>query len=60
MAFAIDVIALDGDLRVLAIRARLQPWRGVFFSAATRGVLELRAGQSGRASVCVGDQLAMQ
>ncbi len=60
MAFAIDVIALDRDLRVQAIRACLQPWRGAIFPRATQRVLELPAGQSGRACICVGDQLAMQ
>jgi uncharacterized membrane protein (UPF0127 family) len=56
MAFAIDVVWLDRDLRVLDVTANLRPWR----MAARRGArsaLELAAGESERRGLRAGDQL---
>jgi uncharacterized protein len=56
MRFAIDVVWLDRDLRVLDVRRNLRPWR----TAARRGAraaLELAAGESERVGLRVGDRL---
>jgi uncharacterized membrane protein (UPF0127 family) len=56
MRFPIDVVFLDRDGRVLRVAESVRPWR----TAAARGaraVLELRAGESGRRRVAVGDVL---
>jgi uncharacterized protein len=54
MRFAIDVVFLDDELRVVGIAAHLRPWR----AAAQRGakaVLELPAGECERRGLAVGD-----
>jgi uncharacterized membrane protein (UPF0127 family) len=56
MRFPIDVVFLDREGRVLRVAESVRPWR----TAAARGarsVLELRAGESGRRRVAVGDVL---
>jgi uncharacterized protein len=56
MRFAIDVVWLDRDLRVLDVRRNLRPWR----TAARRGAraaLELAAGESEQVGLRVGDRL---
>ena len=56
MRFAIDVVFLDADLRVLRVVRGLRPWR----CAAARGaraVLELPAG--GAVGIAPGDRLAL-
>jgi uncharacterized protein len=56
MQFPIDVVFLDREGRVLRVVESVRPWR----TAAARGaraVLELRAGESGRRRVAVGDVL---
>jgi uncharacterized protein len=58
MRFAIDVLFLDADLRVLRIVERLAPWHAAFKRRA-RSVLELPAGEAARVGVRVGDRLAL-
>ena len=57
MRFAIDVVFLDRELRVLKIKQQLRPWR-----AAARwhahSALELPAGECARLRLQVGDRLA--
>lgn len=56
MRFAIDVVFLDRDGRVLRIAESVPPWR----TAAARGakaVLELRAGECARRRLLTGDVL---
>jgi uncharacterized protein len=56
MRFAIDVVFLDRDLRVLKIASHLRPWR----TAARRkahAVLELPAGEAARRGLELGDRL---
>jgi uncharacterized membrane protein (UPF0127 family) len=56
MHFAIDVVFLDRDGRVVRIVEHVRPWR----TAAARGaraVLELRAGESARRGLRPGDML---
>jgi uncharacterized membrane protein (UPF0127 family) len=56
MRFPIDVVFLDDERRVVAIRGSLPPWR---FAAAKRAstVLELAPGECERLGVAEGDLL---
>ena len=59
MRFAIDVVFLDRERRVVRVVDGLRPWR----AAATRGartVLELGAGEAARVGLRQGDILAME
>jgi uncharacterized membrane protein (UPF0127 family) len=57
MRFAIDVVFLDAELRVLKVAERLRPWR---LTARWRAhsALELPAGECDRLGILVGDRLA--
>jgi uncharacterized membrane protein (UPF0127 family) len=57
MLFAIDIVVLDGDWNVIAIRPELRPFRltRLFWKAAA--VLELRAGTVESCGTSVGDAL---
>lgn len=57
MLFAIDVVALDKNLRVLKVWPRLAPFRVTSVSLKTDCILELAAGQIEHCSIQVGDQL---
>ncbi len=59
MLFAIDVVVLDGQWNVIAIRRRLRPFRmkRVFWKAAA--ILELRPGIVDSTSTSVGDSLEL-
>ena len=59
MLFAIDVVVLDGQWNVIAIRRRLRPFRmtRVFWKAAA--ILELRSGIVDSTSTSVGDSLEL-
>ncbi len=54
MRFAIDVVFLDDELRVVGIAAHLRPWRAAAQRGA-RAVLELPAGECERRGLAVGD-----
>jgi uncharacterized protein len=58
MRFAIDVVFMDGTLRVTKIVRGLGPWR---MAGAHRswGVVELAAGEVERRGVAIGDQLGV-
>ena len=60
MRFAIDIVVLDGEWNVIAIRRELRPFRmtRVFWKAAA--VLELRSGIVDSSSTLVGDTLEFQ
>src|SRR5215213_268553 len=45
MRFAIDLIFLDGQFKVLKIAPRVRPWRAAIAPRGTRYVLELAAGR---------------
>lgn len=51
MRYPIDVLFLDADLRVLAQKRALQPWRIARAPLRTRGTLELAAHASQRITV---------
>jgi uncharacterized membrane protein (UPF0127 family) len=58
MRFAIDIVFLDREGRVVRVAAGVRPWR----TAAARGakaVLELRAGESARRGIAAGDVLVV-
>jgi len=57
MLFPIDVIALDGKLRVCAAWQRLRPWRISGVSWGIHSVIELPAGSIERINIQRGDQL---
>jgi len=57
MLFAIDVVFLDRELRVLKIKQQLRPWRAAARWRA-HSALELPAGECARLGLAVGDCLA--
>lgn len=57
MLFAIDVVALSRDLRVLKVWHRLPPFRVTSVSLKTHHVLEIGAGEISRCKIEVGDEL---
>jgi uncharacterized protein len=57
MRFAIDVVALNRELKVVRIWRRLPPFRVTSVSLKTHNVLELPAGAIGDCRIEVGDQL---
>lgn len=58
MRFAIDIVFLDRDDRVVDVRHEVRPWRMARRRGA-RAVLELRAGEARRRGVEVGDLLQL-
>jgi uncharacterized membrane protein (UPF0127 family) len=58
MRFPIDALFLDRDLRVLAVRRELRPWRMAWQKGA-RAVLELAAGEAQMRNIAPGDQLVL-
>jgi uncharacterized membrane protein (UPF0127 family) len=59
MQFALDVVFLDGRLRVRKIAAHLKPNR-IAFCLTARSVLEIRAGIATASGLECGDQLSMR
>ena len=59
MKFAIDVIGLDGDLKVIRLWERLLPQRITSVSLRLRSVVELPPGRIAECGVEVGDTLRM-
>src|SRR3954467_15710923 len=58
MRFPIDALFLDRDLRVLAVRPEVRPWR-MAGQRGARAVLELSAGEALRRDIRPGDQLKL-
>ena len=58
MRFPIDVVFLDRELRVLAVRPQVRPWRAAAKLRA-HSVLELAAGECERLRIEAGDRLAL-
>ncbi len=56
--FAIDVIWLDGDRRVLKVTSALKPWR-LDAARGARSAIELPVGAIAAAGVVPGDQLRL-
>ena len=59
MRFAIDVIGLDKELRVLKTWEELVPFRLTSVSVKMRSVIELPPGQIAACDVQVGDKLSI-
>jgi uncharacterized membrane protein (UPF0127 family) len=57
MRFAIDVIGLDKNLRVIKLWPDLVPWRVTSVSLQLRSVIELSAGHIAECGVQLGDVL---
>ena len=58
MRFPIDVVFLDGDLRVVKLVERMPPWRAAS-SRQARATLELAAGEATARGIQIGDQLRL-
>lgn len=58
LSFAIDVVLLDGDDRVMAVVERLPPWR-LAGRRGARAVLELAAGEALRHCLVPGERLVV-
>lgn len=57
MAFSIDAVFLDRDLRVRSVAANVRPFR-LAWRFGSRHVLELPAGESARAGITNGSRLS--
>jgi uncharacterized membrane protein (UPF0127 family) len=60
MRFAIDVVFLDRDARVVTIREHVVPFRLTWGGWRSRGVLEFAAGEVARLAITPGQQLQLQ
>jgi uncharacterized membrane protein (UPF0127 family) len=60
MRFPIDVVYLDRDWRVVAIRERVVPYRLTWGGWRSRGVLEFAAGEVARLQITSGQQLLLR
>jgi uncharacterized membrane protein (UPF0127 family) len=58
MRFAIDVVFVDRDHRVVKIAASVPPWR-IAAARGARHALELAAGRATRVGIGVGDVLSL-
>jgi uncharacterized membrane protein (UPF0127 family) len=59
MRFRIDLVFLDPELRILAQRTQVKPFRVAVGPSGTHSVLELPAGRLERLTCAVGHRLAM-
>jgi uncharacterized membrane protein (UPF0127 family) len=57
MAFPIDVVGLDRDLKVIKLWSRLRPFRLTSVSMKVKSVIELPSGAIAASHLAVGDQL---
>ncbi len=60
MRFAIDVIYLDADDRVLKVVQNLWPWLGLSLCPGARAALEVTAGEAARLGIEKGRRLLRQ
>ena len=60
MRFAIDVIGLDKEMKVVKLWPDLVPYRVTSVSTKIRSVIELPAGQIVASGVQLGDRIAIQ
>jgi uncharacterized protein len=58
MRFAIDVVFLDGNGRIIRVAENVRPWRALSCRRA-RSVLELPAGDAGRHGLREGDRVEL-
>ncbi|SEC14154.1 DUF192 domain-containing protein [Terriglobus roseus] len=60
MRFAIDVVGLDKEHRIVRLWQCLRPWRITSVSTAVRSVLELPAGFVSQAGLQIGQKLHLE
>jgi uncharacterized membrane protein (UPF0127 family) len=60
MRFAIDIVFLDRDGRVVKIDHELKPWRLSSFVIGARSALELAAGAAKASGTLAGDRIAIE
>ncbi len=60
MRFAIDIVFVGRDNRVIRINRRLRPWQVSSMVFGARRALELPAGAAEQSSTQVGDQIAFE
>lgn len=60
MAFAIDIVFLDGNDRILRINHALRPWRVSSLVVGARKALELASGAAAASSAAPGDQIVFE
>lgn len=60
MAYAIDIVALDGLFRVVHLWREMKPWRTCGIHLRTRSVLELPVGSVNASQTEIGDQLCFE
>ena len=59
MRFAIDVIYLDKDYKIIKVVQNLKPWIGLSVCSKAWAVLEMTAGEAERCGLKVGEQLVV-
>ena len=57
MRFAIDVVYLDKDYKILKVVKNLRPWIGLSMCAKAYATLEMTAGEADRCGLDVGKKL---
>jgi hypothetical protein len=60
MRFAIDIVFLDGDGRVVKVVPALKPYRVAFGGRGAHSALELPAGVAAERGIAVGDRLVWE
>ena len=60
MRFAIDVIYLDKDYKIIEIVKNLKPWIGLSLYSPAWATLEMTAGEAERCGLKVGEKLVKQ
>ena len=57
MRFAIDVIYIDKDFKVMKVVPNLMPWVGLSLCSGAWGVIEMASGEAARIGIEKGDRL---
>ena len=60
MRFAIDVIYVDRECRVIKIVKNLKPWIGLSFCSKAWATLEMSSGEAERCGLAVGKKLIVE
>ena len=59
MKFPIDCLVLDGDMKIVALRANVMPGRFFFWNPRYQNVLELPAGTMAHTGTEIGDAIKL-